>query len=196
MKPFQRIIKQPNNYTCYPASLAMVLGITLDQCLLLFGHDGSDVYNPSLENPKNLRGFTKYEVSMILAGLGYLWMQVWTSVKYEKEDKTMVGVWPPKAVWNQNSFEKFIEGREGIIIVTSRNIPNANHAMAWNGDWVFDPEDGERKELKDFSVESFEWIRKCANKKIYPYKNRLKKVVDRLERKRPINKIPQSNSQT
>ncbi len=57
-----RLQIQPNNWSCLPTALAIILDEPLSSVIRAIGHDGSEIVWPNLSEPDNRRGFHVQEI--------------------------------------------------------------------------------------------------------------------------------------
>lgn len=61
-----KLIEKPHRWMCLAASFAMALDITIEKFCALVGHDGSQVIDETLPEPKGRRGFHIMEALLVV----------------------------------------------------------------------------------------------------------------------------------
>lgn len=120
------MIKQPNQWSCFPTALAIITGHPVKYIIDLIGHDGSEIIYPNMPEPFNRRAFVDDEIVKTAWHLGYY------AVAFTQD--------------------KIVQGFDGSIKVIKDvyfNYPDTNgiicthkHALAKVYDKIIDPRHG------------------------------------------------------
>jgi hypothetical protein len=122
-------VLQPNDWSCFACSAAMLAGETLEEFCTWAGHDGSEISEDS-PFPDGRRGFRLHEVAGYLASRGMI-----LGAPYSRD-----GGWPQRI-------------GAALMIVRGRRH---NHAVVWTGECVVDPNPERPDEMRagDYQVET------------------------------------------
>lgn len=154
------LIRQPNAWSCNACAWAMVLGLSLAQVIHALGHDGSAVWHPALPEPKNRRGFVDEELVWLAVQRGY----ACTDVMLDTYAAARYGpLGEGRRLCTARDLAFFLPHRRGVLTVQSP-APTSGaglHAVAWDGEWVYDPLFGVRL-LSDYEIKSFLWIERVT----------------------------------
>ena len=147
-----KLQKQPNNWSCLPTAFAMALDMDVKNLINLLGHDGSEIIWPDKKEPFNRRSFHIQEFIDFCYSCDYAIIQIDNYFKSQPDNFSK-----PFVVMNQN-FEKIIYRNIGVLIGIG-NQSSRNHAVAWNGIEIFDP-NGSIYKLQDMEISDFYCLRK------------------------------------
>jgi hypothetical protein len=127
-----KIQKQPNNWSCFPTALAMLLNTPVKEIIAKFGHDGSERVWPELEEPNSRRGFNYQELSFIALGYGYaLPLFEIETISAPNEDVT------PFRISLIDCVTKLMLRHRGILL--GYGGAKTHHAVAWADNVIYDP---------------------------------------------------------
>jgi hypothetical protein len=176
---------QPNRWSCLPTAFAMVLDIPVSQIFDYLGHNGEAIVWPQLEEPRCRRSFhiqemidfcfsKKYSVTGIDAipmatymtkeafnDLGLLINQAMKTdcpdirrmkIIYDELAGRMLCNVTEEALWLR--MEKYLINNHGVL--TGRTLEGKPHAVAWNGEMIYDP-CGKMRGIEIFQISQF-WI--------------------------------------
>jgi hypothetical protein len=140
-----KLLQQPNRWSCLPTSFAMTIECSIEQFITHIGHDGSVEYWPELPEPLNHRSFS-LEECIRAAWIGF---------------NAMYAIFPSKQVLypTPSSQPLIIElGREYIpyrnnVCVFLGEINGNRHAVAWDGERIFDPNGTIYSNVDSFSID-------------------------------------------
>lgn len=62
-------------WSCLPTALAMIANLTFEEIIAAYGHDGSEICDPSLKVPYCYRGFDMAETTVVALCLGIALVQ-------------------------------------------------------------------------------------------------------------------------
>lgn len=122
--------KQPNSWSCLPTAFAYVLGIPVTNVLELVGHDGSQIINPRLPEPRNRRSFHIQEMVDVCHHYQHLACLIQAMPCFDEQDIMEA----PKAV---KRLQHYLNLYNGVIIGSTRK--DHRHAVAWINGTVHDP---------------------------------------------------------
>lgn len=140
-----KLLKQKGS-TCLIYSAAMVLDVTPEEIIKYIGHNGEEIIWKDMNSPHNLRGVHIQELQDFAKtkGLVFAHIEGLPSIGPDKKHS--------KVIFNEDvgirRFESWIDGRKAIIIVSASK---SMHAVAWDGEKVFDPR-GYIKSIDEYDV--------------------------------------------
>lgn len=127
--------KQPTAWSCLPTAFAIVIDRNVNELITLIGHDGGEIISPHVSAPFQVRGFHPQEMYRILWDLGFCVTEFISSMSY------VIDEWAnPLELDNNLEMLKYITSNPGVICTH-------NHALAWDGEKIYDPRDGCSKDL-------------------------------------------------
>jgi len=131
-----RMIKTNNNQ-CVAASLAMVLGYSLDTTLELLGHDGLEIINPHMEPPNCYRSFHPQELVDVCDKQGHALVMV-DLLCYMNHGGHIISHLEDQV---ETRKQYYLSRYDSIIYGTLYNDSKKGHAVAWNyqQQLVYDP---------------------------------------------------------
>lgn len=122
------LIKGPHPWSCTGAAFAMCFDISWDRMVRMVGHDGSE---PNFYGDEDSRGFALQEMVLVGLQLGYAVINIELH---------------PRITNKVGGVEKFItlQGLDDIkrmkSLMANRGVLGyGNHAVAWDGEKVYDP---------------------------------------------------------
>ncbi len=145
---------QPNSWSCLLTSFAMAYDMPVVDLVDLVGHDGSEIYWPTLMPPNNRRGFHIQELIMAGNALGFTVTPFEPRPVLISADQMFQG--HPMPI-NQ---DRWLERFTAIMaisrgVVTGETARGSRHAVAWNMGKVFDPS-GQINNLDDgFQIQCY-----------------------------------------
>lgn len=152
-----QLISQPTDYSALLCAFAMVLNKSYDEMVRIVGHDGGSVSFPREDFPFNLQLFTVEQLTQICVDLGYKPV----SLKYLIcREESGVPAFVEGRTWGKKHFLEFLKGKPGILILQEQKISRLYHAVAWDGNMIYDSFDKKIRELNteiDIIVE-FIWV--------------------------------------
>ena len=128
-----QLVKNPNNWSCLLASMAMVLNKTTDELIEEIGHNGSVVVFPELPEPAKREGFHIQEFIPIILKSGFSMMAI-EALPYSTPDGKHE--WPVKFAHQWQRFWMLTDKVPGIFTGLSTKW---RHAVAWDGNKFYDP---------------------------------------------------------
>ena len=141
---------QPNRWSCFATSVAMVLDIPLDKFFRLVGHDGSENIWPNKKDPHRRRGIHPQEAMLACAKLGYSMVPLERNPFVMDYDPGACEICHCKRIKViQAPFDHLLPLTQGVMRFGS-------HAVAWDGKNIFDP-NGTVRMLHDLPDQYF-WI--------------------------------------
>lgn len=124
--------KQPNDWSCLPTAFAMTLDMPVEQIIEELGHDGSEVIFPNLEDPYSRRSFHPQELLDICI------LRDYGVIPVEREPSCEVQGHVYKLSLSKRRLDYYLVNYTNCILIgTSQS--GKPHAVAWNGERVFDP---------------------------------------------------------
>ncbi len=121
----------PNNWACVAASFAMALDMPVERLIILAGHDGSQV----IFGAGGRSGFHPEEFFMLMGDAGFACMPF--NVQPTRTDGYEIRNVYPCTAQERRNVQTFMDGRVGVV--TGTNAKGRGHAMAWDGEYFFDP---------------------------------------------------------
>jgi len=139
-----KLIKQSTPYGCFIASVAMLLGESIEQLVQELGHDGSEEIASGV-----YRAFHYQEIIDLAWRRGLAVIVI--ELNPDSEDFASKKVWPIKfKVDNKIRFTQYLKSNHGIIC----GLVNKNyHAVGWDGKEVYDPGQGIITDLDHIDME-------------------------------------------
>lgn len=128
-----KLIRNPNNWSCLLASMAMVLDKTTDELVKEIGHDGSQIVFPHLPEPGRREGFHIQEFIPIILKSGFSMMAI-EALPYSTPDGKHE--WP---VMFKNNEERFWDLSNWVPGIFTGLATKWRHAIAWDGNQFYDP---------------------------------------------------------
>lgn len=125
-----QLVESPNRWSCLPSSFATVLRVSLKEFLRLVGHDGSAMAFPALPEPLCRRTFHVQECILAAARLGHSI----TPLQF-RPILTPDGIHMTEIDTDIQYLLKF----PGVM--TGRGVKHG-HAVAWDGNYIYDPSGG------------------------------------------------------
>ncbi len=128
-----KLIQGENNLDCILAAAAMVMGINLVELKKSIGHDGSEIIFPNAPEPYCFRGFHIQEI------IDQAFQNNWSVMYIQKHFglEPFIGNDPVFTIdVNDKRINNYLTNFPGIIAGVKGN---RNHAVAWNGEMVYDP---------------------------------------------------------
>lgn len=157
MKKLMLLQSQPSDWGCVPTAFAIALGIPVSMIIKQLGHDGSakvwpkdevdDKYNVKAYHPQELFDFClRFGVAVtpidVLPYCQHMFASVNTIPLWDKEYCAL-------------RTRKYLDNNYGVLY---GRVGNAGHAVAWNGEFIFDPANGgkiSKIEDSSFGIETF-----------------------------------------
>lgn len=138
--------KQPNNWSCLATAFAMAFEMSLEELLIIIGHDGSEEIHPSLSEPYNRRSFHIQEMVDVAIKFDLGIVQIDLEPIHIIHDLTWsMGI-------DCERMRKYLEKFTGVLVgIGTTGRP---HAVAWDGVDILDP-NGQVYNIKHFDIESF-----------------------------------------
>lgn len=137
---------QPNSWSCLPTAFAMILQCEPREIFEIIDHDGSEILYPDQPDPNCRRGFHLQE--MFDVSVHFLQYPV----VIEPVPHVLVGEVMRPIPMPENRFEHYLQLRPGVLLGCHET--GKNHAVAWDGDKVFDPR-GQKYEIDEFNIDVF-----------------------------------------
>lgn len=147
-----KLIKQPNRWSCFPTSLAMVLNCELDYIIRSLGHDGSMIVNPTAPEPLNRRAFHPQELQDFLWRHNYFWSEWQVNPALDIGDNLQ-----PLRIYTDEERNKILSNllsSHKAILVGDSPYNGYLHAVAWNRKLIYDP-NGMRYPIEEFPIKNF-----------------------------------------
>ncbi len=126
-----KFVRNRNSWSCIISAAAMVLDLHPDVVEECIGHNGSEIIFPELRDPARRRGFHVQEIIDCAHAYGYAVTPI-----EGLPISTPNGTDEYEVKFREDRFGYYLKGNIGII--TGRTRVWA-HAVAWDGDRVFDP---------------------------------------------------------
>jgi hypothetical protein len=148
-----RLQRSPSDWACLPTSFAMVLDMPVLSLLEKLGHDGSEIIWPMLSNPHNRRSFHIQEMIDLCWDLGKLVVMFQT----KPCNSPYPHIEPVDVPMRSNTQERFKNLIQHPGVFTGSTIGGTGHAVAWDGDKIYDPKGKIYSNFKDakFLIETF-----------------------------------------
>jgi hypothetical protein len=134
---------KPNRWDCLATSFAMALNITTDEFHRLAGHDGSEILFPLRPEPQCRRGFHIQEAVNVARKLKY------TATPFQLFPQLTSGYDTPLLIRYDNDphlhhnwdlFKEILAQGRGVI--ECETSTNNNHAVAFENNYILDPDGG------------------------------------------------------
>lgn len=137
---------QPNCWSCLPTAFAMALDVPYKDILAFCGHDGSEIVFPD-DVELGRRAFHAQEMMMFAMYRGVFV----TPIEMRPRSVNKYGVLyslPPQGLYVRD----FLGSHSGVI---AGRMQGNSHAVAWDGNLIYDP-NGTTYEMNDkISIEIF-----------------------------------------
>ena len=127
------LVKNPNNWSCLLASVAMVLDKSIEELVGAVGHDGSDIVFPHLPEPGKRRGFHIQEFISVILKSGFAMTPIEVLPYSTPDGKHEFPVDFP------NHEERFWNLMYNSVGILTGLRTRWRHAVAWNGKRIYDP---------------------------------------------------------
>ncbi len=132
-----KLIKQPNSWSCMVAAAAMAFDCEIEEIIINVGHDGNEVIHYGLRPPACFKGFHIQEIVDVGLLFGFSMTLIESAPSQTPDgihvyDITKWGLFKD----NQQRFECYIDGNNGILIGKARKYM---HAVAFDRDTIYDP---------------------------------------------------------
>lgn len=123
----------PNRWSCLPTAFAMAVGIPVSDFLIKLGHDGSELKNPDMPEPLCRAGFHIQECLYVALDLGIKFTPFEMVTRQGiSETRSWVKPWTDKV-------HRLMADHRGVLLGRGRKNM---HAVAWDGERVYDPSIG------------------------------------------------------
>jgi hypothetical protein len=126
---------------CGPASLAMLLNLSVDEVIRLIGHDGSEIWYPKERDPHRRRGFTTQEFIDVAFQQGYAMMEILQPEAWDGQNldtRRLIDQFPFSRTFEDRIlfYMNFAPG-----LVTGHYSADSYHMAAWDNTTrqIFDP---------------------------------------------------------
>jgi hypothetical protein len=114
--------KQPNEWSCLPTSLAMLVGLPVEDIIPKYGHDGSA---PVPGNPYDRLCFTDLETVKVALGMGVHLVPVHP---YSRISRDGVEHW-----MNDPTFVRTLERFSGLVVGSKKGSGRGyGHSVCWH----------------------------------------------------------------
>ena len=155
-------MKMISGYNCLLASAAMVLDVHPDVLIKLIGHDGKKIIFPELLETINTREFHTQEITDCAFEYGYAVTEIEALPCLTPNGKDAYIV-----DFNVSNERRFWLHADGHIGIFTGRIKELGHAVAWDGEMIFDPR-GKVYTYEDapLDIDSFYRFDKIISKKI------------------------------
>lgn len=150
------LIRQPNPWSCNACAWAMAMGISLEDVIAAVGHDGSRIWDRALQEPVNRVGFHDLELLWVAYRQGFFCMPfTFRPAKYRS------GAYAEHLrLGSRHDLGVLLPGKRGVLGVNMGK--EHDHAVAWDGEWAYDPLYG-IKMLSDYpTILNFTWVAKLV----------------------------------
>lgn len=147
-----KLILQKNRWSCVVTSFAMVLDVPVLSILEIVKHDGSEIYWPELPEPNCRRGFHIQEMIDVCYLLGALVTPFQARPTSISAGANFLRI-PQTFVSPEERITRALT-KKGILI--GETLDGQKHAVAWDGERVFDPAGG-ISDIALFQIETF-WM--------------------------------------
>lgn len=117
--PLERLQKQPNQWTCLPTSLAMLVDRPVAEILPLFGHDGSEAVEG---NPFGRRCFYDLECIRVAYDMG---VHLVPFVRYLQISESR-----RECLVDDLTFKRMLECNSGLIMGVN-HLSGIGHSVTW-----------------------------------------------------------------
>jgi hypothetical protein len=113
------LLKQPNEWSCIPTSLAQLVGLSVERVIQEYGHDGSELVEG---NPYGRRCFTEVETILAAYRLGVHLVPLLRYLEiHETRRETLI---------DALTFKRMLERHSGIILLNGRSHATG-HSLCW-----------------------------------------------------------------
>ena len=139
---------QPNEWSCLPTAASCLLQSQPNEIIEAIGHDGSDILFDSEGKEIGRRGFHVEEIiDVFLANLQF-------PVPIEADPQIHID----DLIWSvygspRSRLDHYLSSHPGILL-GSHPDTNANHAVVWDGEQIYDPR-GQCYEIDKFNILCF-----------------------------------------
>ncbi len=123
----------PNKWSCLPTAFAMAVGMPVADFLIKIGHDGSVIRNPDMPDPLCRTGFHIQECLYAALDLEIKFTPFEVVTRQGiSEERSWLKRWVPEV-------DKLMADHKGVLLGRGRKHL---HAVAWDGERVYDPSIG------------------------------------------------------
>jgi len=136
----------------------MLLNQDVDQMIAEVGHDGSEILWPDLPEPMCRRGHMIHELIDLCWNHGYALATIIAlpgMLPYNEIDSSKaITVMDDEKAYAR--IRRYMDGRAGMVV--GQYAPNRPHAVAWDGERIYDPRDSRVYSLgsdDDITIEVF-----------------------------------------
>lgn len=133
----------------------MLYDLTLETAVQKVGHTGADIWWPACEEPMCRRGFHCQEFVEAAFHLGY------ALVQYDAAPVLASPGTEPRLVYPAEILDARLANimTRGPGLILGQQSLKMWHMVAWDGDWVFDPDGPKRYKLEDsgLTIDTF-WL--------------------------------------
>lgn len=138
---------QPNGWSCLPTSFAMVLGVPISRVISIIGHDGSEIVYPDLDDPRCRKGFHFQECieAAYVLGSNFGFFEATPLLVLDDTHYQELNCVP--------TLEMLLQRHVGVLGVTTKK--GYGHAVAWDGQDVYDPTLGARFPISRYEIVLF-----------------------------------------
>lgn len=158
--------RQPNLWSCFPTSFAIILDVPIERIIEELGHDGSEIIRPNKLEPYCYRGFHPQEFTKLCLNYGQ------ALINFDVEPLN----------YNGETIIKMSSDLEYILKLMTHNVgviggyfkPGRLHAVAWDGRYILDPASELIYTIDEFNIETFYMIKsleKRTNNESIPTEN-------------------------
>lgn len=143
------IMRQPNEFSCAPTALAILMGWTFEETINKIGHDGSEIILPHHEHPPARRRSFVFQELLDAVYPQYGFISIEACPYIENEDLP---------IYNDPDSRLSNYMYQGIGLLEGCFAINRPHMVCWKGDKIIDPADGLTKSLDGFSIQYFHML--------------------------------------
>lgn len=137
------IYVEQRGQTCLIAALAMALSIEYEDVVKMLGHDGTSMRGGGMT------GIHPQEVIDALLPQGVIMVIIEQHPSFvPHETINTVGLWDE--IHRERRFLNYVKNRHSVLI--GKNKQGGPHAVAYDGEKVFDPASCVRYPLEDFTI--------------------------------------------
>lgn len=122
----------PNAWSCLPTAFAIALNIPVKKLIETLGHDGSEIIFEDYPEPQGRRGFHTSELidyclrhHNLKVSLIPIAVRLWSS-----DQKFFYDLYTPEQISERLAL--YLKAPRAVVL-------EPNHAVAWDGEKVFDP---------------------------------------------------------
>jgi hypothetical protein len=126
--------KQPNIVSCLPTSVAMCLGIPVEDVFNFLGHEGTELLDPSVPAPFCFRGFHEREMVDVCYHYDHDFIKVDRQMQVWNGEGT-----PIHNISYPNQFANFWKYFEAGKSVITLNNPKPHAVAHYGGCKIYDP---------------------------------------------------------